>query len=121
MLFSNFLELFIVIHSASACVLNFILKIQQVNHFMNKGFCYLLKWSVKMFSTKIDFILSFIFFITLPGFPRSTPTISTFCNIRVYSDNRLLKFIVKEFIIEGIKKPFKLINYCLDRTSIFFL
>lgn len=75
MLFSGFLELPVVVASAPAGILNPVLKVPQVNHFMDQGATGFFKGPVQIFSAKVDFIEPAFLGTVLPRFPTGTPTI----------------------------------------------
>ena len=95
--FRRALELLVVIGARTGSVLNAILKVLKMNHFMKKGSAGFFKVAVQIFSAKIDFIVAAFFGSILPSLPASTPAISATGMIRADRDHWLFQL--------GFKKP----------------
>ena len=97
--FSGFLELLVVVGSRTGSVLNTVLKVLKMNHFMNQGSTSFFKGAVQIFGTQIDFIVAFIF-PGLPSLPAGTPSIGPTGMIRGNSDHGLFQPTIKEAGVE---------------------
>lgn len=72
--FSDLLEPLIVVQPGSGSVLNAILKVLTMNHFMNQSSAGFVKGPIQVFGAKVDFVVTAIFAI-LPGFPAGAPPV----------------------------------------------
>ena len=100
-IFRHALELFVVVQAGTGSVLNPILKVFQVYHFMDQGGTGFFKGPVQVFSTKVDFIIAALFGAILPSLPPGTPPIGPTGMIRGNGDHRLFQLPGKEPGVES--------------------
>ena len=89
------------IQARSGSILNPILKVFQVYHFMNQGATGLVKGAVQVFGTKVDFIIAALFGAILPSLLPGTPPIGPTGMIRGNGDHRLFQLPGKEPGVES--------------------
>lgn len=94
--FRHALELFVVVQARTRSVLNPILKVLQVYHFMDQGGTGLFKGPVQMFSAKVDFIIAALFGAILPSLLPGTPSIGPTGGVRGNGNHRLFQLPGKE-------------------------
>jgi hypothetical protein len=93
--FSGFPELLVVVQARTGSVLNTILKILKVNHFVKQGSTGFFKGPVQVFGTQIDFIVAFIL-ASFPSLPAGTPSIGPTGMIRGNGNHGLFQLVSKE-------------------------
>ena len=94
--FRHALELLVVIQTGTGSILNPILKVFQVNHFMDQGGTGFFKGPVQIFSAKVDFIVTAFFGSILPRLSAGTPSIGPTGMIRGNGDHGFFQFPGKE-------------------------
>ena len=98
--FSSFLEFLVVVGARTGSVLNAILKVLKMNHFMKQGSTGFFIGPVQIFSAKVDFIEPAFLGSVLSSLPTGTPSISPTGMIRGNGDHRAFQLVFKEPGIE---------------------
>ena len=128
MLFSGFLESFIVVSAAPACVLDSLADVVKVNHFVKQGSTQFFKGPGQMFSAHVDFIETAVLGFIILGFPRfpcCTPAISPGRGIRGNGNHGRFQRPGKELQVELLEQAFQRGNsgtkafFCHCRSSPF--
>ena len=93
--FSGFFELPVVVGTRTGSILNIVLKVLKVNHFMKQGSTGFFKGPVQVFGAQIDFIVAVIL-ASLPSLPAGTPSIGPTGMIRGNGDHGLFQLVSEE-------------------------
>ena len=98
--FSGFLELPVVVGTRTGSVLNIVLKVLKVNHFVKQGSTGFFKGAVQVFGAQVDFVIAAFLGAVLPRLPTGTPPIGPTGMIRGNGDHRLFQLPFKEGFVE---------------------
>ena len=98
--FSDFFELPVVVGTRTGSILNIVLKVLKVNHFMKQGSTGFFKGAVQVFGTQVDFVIAAFLGAVLPRLPTGTPPIGSTGMIRGNGDHRLFQLSFKEGFVE---------------------
>ena len=98
--FSGFFELPVVVGTRTGSVLNIVLKVLKVNHFVKQGSTGFFKGAVQVFGTQVDFVITAFLGAILPSLPSGTPAVGPTGVIRGNGDHRLFQLPFKEGFVE---------------------